>query len=156
VSRRFATILVSLALLGLGSLTPAVGAQQPAPARQVTMFGILATPGGSEIDPKLKKIEVQLRKLFPGKEYSFKLLATESKRLEVGQSFVCNLGDGFVAGTELRSTLDGEGNLQMRFVLDLHEQTEFTTIVRTPPNQLFFCDKQLPNGAKLLIGLGGR
>ena len=120
------------------------------------MFGILATPGGNDIDPKLKKIEVQLRKLFPGKEYSFKLLATESKRLEVGQSFVCNLGDGFVAGTELKSTLDGEGNIQMRFVLDLHEQTEFTTIVRTPPNQLFFCDKQLPNGAKLLIGLGGR
>jgi hypothetical protein len=54
------------------------------------------------------------------------------------------------------STLDGEGNLQMRFVLDQDEQTEFTTIVRTPPNQLFFCDKQLPNGAKLLIGLGGR
>lgn len=120
------------------------------------MFGILATPGGNEIDPKLKKIELQLRKLFPGKEYSFKLLATESKRLEVGQSFVCNLGDGFVAGTELKSTLDGEGNIQMRFVLDLNEQTEFTTIVRTPPNQLFFCDKQLPNGAKLLIGLGGR
>lgn len=120
------------------------------------MFGILATPGTNLIDPKLKKIEPQLRKLFPGKNYDFKLLATESKRLAVGQSFVCNLGSGFVAGTQLLSTLDGEGNLQMRFALDLDEQTEFTTIVRTPPNQLFFCDKQLPSGAKLLIGLGGR
>ncbi len=155
--RRFGISLVTVltAFVLFGRTVPSQ-AQEDVPARQVTMFGILATPGGNEIDPKLKKIEPQLRKLFPGKAYSFKLLATESKRLGVGQSFVCKLGDGFVAGTELLSTLDSDGNLQMRFALDLNDQTEFTTIVRTPPNQLFFCDKQLPNGAKLLIGLGGR
>ena len=128
----------------------------------MTLFGILATPGGNRVDPKLKKIEPQLRKLFPDNNYSFKLLATESKRLGVGDLVTCKLGDGFVAGAQLVSIADAEGNLQMRFALDYEDVTEFTTIVRTPPNQLFFCDKalpsnaKLPNGSKLLIGLGGR
>ena len=34
--------------------------------------------------------------------------------------------------------------------------SDFATFVRTPPNQLFFCDKMLPDGSRLLIGLGGR
>ena len=47
------------------------------------------------------QIEPQLRKLFPGKAYSFKLLASNSKRLGVGQSFVCDMGG---ASVELAQT----------------------------------------------------
>ncbi len=153
-----------LALIGAGlALSPALGlpgssaqAQQPqgVPALQVTMFGILATPGGNRVDGNLKKIEPQLRKLFPG--HSFKLLKSESKRLTLGQGLTVELGDGWVAGADLTSAADPEGNLLFKFALELNGQNEFATIVRTPPNQLFFCDKMLPDGSRLLIGLGGR
>jgi len=160
VNRRSGLLLAALAFATLGAISPAMSRQdvaaQAAPGRQVTLFGIHATPGGSKIDPRLEKIEPQLRKLFPGKAYSFKFLATESKRLDVGDSVICKLGDGFVAGATLRSPLDNEGNILMQFDLERDAQPEFSTIVRTPPNQLFFCDKTLPDGSKLLIGLGGR
>ncbi len=142
-----------MAIVGL-SLAANPASAQAAPSRQVTMFGILATPGGNQMDPKLKKIEPQLRKLFPN--HSFKLLAVESKRLTPGQAITAKLGDGFVAGTELSSVLDNEGNVQFKFALDLNGQREFATFVKTPPNQLFFCDKMLPDQSRLLIGLGAR
>ena len=147
-------LFVGMGLL-LGSLfsTHPVRAQE-LPARQVTLFGILATPGGNKVDPNLKKIEPQLKKLFPG--HSFKLLKTESKRLTVGQGMTIDLGDGWIAGADLASVLDADGNVQFKFALDLNQHTEFATLVRTPPNQLFFCDKMLPDGSRLLIGLGGR
>ena len=167
MNRRAGFALVALAL-AVG-FAPTATAQsmvtQAVPGRQVTLFGILATPNGDkvEVDPKLKKIEPQLRKLFPDNNYSFKLLATESKRLGVNDAVTCKLGDsGFMVGTQLLSIADAEGNLQMKFALEYDGDIEFTTIVRTPPNQLFFCDKalpnggKLPNGSKLLIGLGGR
>jgi hypothetical protein len=164
VNRRAGIALTALTLLI--ACGPIVGprklAAQAVPGRQVTLFGILATPGGNAVDPKLSKIEPQLRKLFPDNNYSFKLLATESKRLGVGDLATCKLGGGFVAGAQLVSIADAEGNLNLRFALECAGEIEFTTIVRTPPNQLFFCDKALPNtpstpnGSKLLIGLGGR
>jgi hypothetical protein len=166
VNRRAGLALAVLAILVcLGPTTTAQNlAAQAVPGRQVTLFGILATPSDAkvEVDPRLKKIEPQLRKLFPDNNYSFKLLATESKRLGVGDVVTCKLGDGFVAGTQLVSIADIDGNLQLKFALEYEGEVEFTTIVRTPPNQLFFCDKalpsngKLPNGSKLLIGLGGR
>ena len=30
------------------------------------------------------------------------------------------------------------------------------TLVATPPNQLFFCDKSFPDNSRLLIGIGAR
>jgi hypothetical protein len=149
----------SVAALGLGLilawLTLPTFARQSAPARQVTLFGIHAVPGGNVVDPKLKKIEPQLRKLFPG--HGFTLVKAESKRLTVGQTVTCTMAKtGFVAGAQLANVLDGDGNVQLKFALELDGQTEFATLVRTPPNQLFFCDKMLPDGSRLLIGLGGR
>jgi hypothetical protein len=146
-----------IAVLGLilTWLTLPALAQEPLPARQVTLFGIHATPGGNAVDPKLKKIEPQLKKLFPG--HSFKLVKTESKRLTVGQAVTCTMDKtGFIAGAELLTVLDPDGNVQFKFALEFNGTTEFATLVRTPPNQLFFCDKMLPDGSRLLIGLGGR
>jgi len=151
-SRRSSVVALGLILAGL--TLPALARQSP-PARQVTLFGIHAVPGGNKTDPKLKKIEPQLRKLFPG--HGFTLVKVESKRLTVGQTVTCTMAKtGFVAGAELVNYLDGDGNLQFKFALELDGQTEFATLVRTPPNQLFFCDKMLPDGSRLLIGLGGR
>ncbi|MDB5350585.1 MAG: hypothetical protein JWN86_1832 [Planctomycetota bacterium] len=147
-------LVVALGLLLTGMTLPAL-AWQAVPGRQVTLFGIHAVPGGNAVDPKLKKIEPQLKKLFPG--HSFKLVKTESKRLTVGRSVTCTMDTtGFIAGAELINVLDGDGNVQFKFALELNGQTEFATLVRTPPNQLFFCDKMLPDGSRLLIGLGGR
>jgi hypothetical protein len=154
VNRRSAWILASVLIAGLGPVA-SIGSQA-VPGRQVTLFGIRATAGGGKIDDKLKKIEPQLRKLFPGQNYSFELIATESKRLAIGQLVTCDFGAGFVAGAELVSIADIDGNIQMRFALEYEKKVEFATLVRTPPNQLFFCDKALPDGSKLLIGLGGR
>ena len=147
--------LAVLCALGLALALPSTAQQASATSRQVTLFGIHATPGGNAIDPKLKKIEPQLKKLFPG--HSFSLVKVESKRLTVGQAVTCTMKNtGFVAGAELSSVLDSDGNVQMKFALELDGQTEFSTLVRTPPNQLFFCDKTLPDGSRLLIGLGAR
>lgn len=154
MTRRIATIVIGLSLAASLASHHAQGALQGIPARQVTLFGILATPEGDRVDPALKKIEPQLKKLFPG--HSFRLLKSDSKRLTIGQGMTVDLGDGWVAGADLLSVLDNDGNIQFKFGLDLNGQTEFATIVRTPPNQLFFCDKMLPGGARLLIGLGGR
>jgi hypothetical protein len=32
----------------------------------------------------------------------------------------------------------------------------FDTLVATPPNQLFFCDRMIAGGQRLLIGVGAR
>lgn len=155
-------LITGLALLLLAAPGRDVRAQmlaQDMPARQVTLFGILATPaapGTATVDPKLSKIAPQLRKLYPDASYSFKLLNSKSTRLMPGQAVTTPLGGGFVSGAELLNVPDNDGNIQFRFALDLDGRTEFATIVKTPPNQLFFCDKALPNGQKLLIGLGGR
>ena len=53
------------------------------PARQVTLFAVIAVPGSNAIDPKLAGIELQLRKLLPG--HGFKLLDVRSKRLHAGK-----------------------------------------------------------------------
>ena len=145
--------VAGLALMAL-VCAPRPASSQEVPARQVTLFGIHATPGGGKVDPKLKKIEPQLKKLFPG--HSFTLLESESKRVEAGRGLEVDLGSGWKAGADLISVLDGDGNVQFRFALEQDGRPEFATIVRTPPNQLFFCDKLLPDGSRLLIGLGGR
>ena len=40
--------------------------------------------------------------------------------------------------------------------LERNGQTEFGTLVKTPPNQLFFLDKTMPDGSRLLVGVGAR
>ncbi len=125
-----------------------------APARQVTLFGVIASPTDMRIDPKLAKIEPQLRKVLPN--HGFKLLDVQSKRLTVGKTLTCNLGDGFTAGTTLVRPVDENGKVQLRCAVLLNEMVQLETLVATPPNQLFFCDKTLDNNTRLLIGIGAR
>jgi hypothetical protein len=135
-------------------LTATVGAQPWTDARQVTLFGIVATPGSRAIDPKLASVSGQLRRLLP--DHGFRLLDVRTKRLRPGQSVACELGDGFVAETSLVKVLDANGKIQLRCELRWNDQQQFATLVTTPPNQLFFCEKRLNDGSRILIGVGAR
>jgi len=135
-------------------LVSEAGAQQRRPARQVTIFGIVATPNDSTIDPKLKAIAPQLRELLPN--HGFRLLDVKTKRLAAGQTVTCDLGGGATAATTLIRPLDDDGKVQLRCDLLVNDVSQHATLVATPPNQLFFCDKVLNNGSRLLIGIGAR
>jgi len=124
------------------------------PARQVTLFAVIAVPGSSAIDPKLAGIEPQLRQLLPG--HGFKLLDVRSKRLHTGESVRCDLGSGWTAATVLEHPLDPNGKVELRCRLLQNDVVQFDTRVATPPNQLFFCDRMIDNGKRLLIGVGAR
>lgn len=140
-------------IFGGPSSTVAWGGKQK--TRQVTICGIIATPGGTTIDPKLAKIAPQLRKLLP--MHGFKLLDVQSKQLHPGQSVSCNLqAGGYTADAVLENPQDDNGKVQVRCQLSLHMVVQVDTLVTTPPNQLFFCDQALSNGSHLLIGVGAR
>jgi len=136
---------------------PVPGQPQPPqeePARQVTLFGVLATPNDQGVDPKLSTVEAQLRKLVPG--HGFRLLGVQTRRLTVGQALEIPLGAGFTAATTLLHPLDDNGKVQLRCVVQANQIPQLDTLVTTPPNQLFFCEKPLPSGERLLIGVGAR
>jgi hypothetical protein len=166
VGRRMA--LGGFLVIALASLTRLAGPSVPAraqemPSRQVTLFGIVATPGKETVDKELKTIEPQLRQLLPG--HGFKLLEVQSKRLTPGESVACKKLNGFVAELSLLSPIDTNGKVQLRFAMGTKTPgsadgqgiaMESATIVATPPNQLAFFDKKLPDGAKLIIGMGAR
>jgi hypothetical protein len=144
------------ASVGVARERVAAGAQAETPASlQVTLFGIVATPGNTALDPRLAEIESQLRKLLPG--HGFRLLgAPRSERLRAGESVRCNLGNGLVAATTLIRPFDENGKVELHCVLSQDGMTQFETRVATPPNQLFFCDRIRGDGSRLLIGIGAR
>lgn len=129
--------------------------RKEADSRQVTLFGIIATPNDTTIDPKLIDIEPQLRKLFP--HYGFRMIHARGKRLAEGETLECDLEDGYIAETRLNKAIDENGRVELRVVLTLEGEGQIATDVITPPNQLFFCDKRLSDGmTRLLIGVGAR
>ncbi len=151
--KTFGTVALALLLSALGGVVPA-RAQVTIPGRQVTIFGVLATPGGGVVDPKLKPISAQLQKLLPN--HSFKLIKLESRRITASQSVPCDLGEGFTTEAQLLSPLDLNGKVQMQLDLSFQGVSQYRTIVVTPPDQIFFVDKVLGNGSRLIIGLGAR
>ena len=123
-------------------------------ARQVTVFAILATNDPAAIDPRLASVKSQLGKVLPG--HGFKLLVVESKRIEATQSVTCDLGNGYKAETVLVRPLDENGKVQLRCNLSQQGIKEFSTLVKTPINQLFFYQRTLKDGSRVLIGVGAR
>jgi hypothetical protein len=123
-------------------------------ARQVTVIGIIATPGSGPIDPRLATIKSQLDKLRP--KHGFKLLDAQSKRLEAGESVACDLKNGYTSETVLVRPLDDGGKAELRCELRRDEARLFSTLVKTPLNQLFFYERDLDDGSQLLIGVGAR
>lgn len=152
---RFASFLVVGTLMVLVSAVRASAQTPEPPTRQVTLLGVIATPGGAEkIDPKLEKFEAQLRKLMP--KHNFRLVDVQSKRLGAGQSVTCDLESGFTASATLTKPVDDNGKVQIRCLILKNKVEKLDSRVTTPANQLFFCEKALPNGSKLLVGIGAR
>ena len=150
MNARLALLTLAALLIGCGTLATGQAEQ----ARQVTLFGIVATPGGKAVDPKLAKVAPQLRKLLPN--HSFRLLGVESRRLGVSETLTCDLGGGFSAEVGLLDPLDAVGKVGLRIALEENGAPLVITDVATPPNQLFFCDKRLPDGSRLVVGVGAR
>jgi len=123
-------------------------------ARQVTVFGVLATPNAKTLDSRLSNVQSQLDKLLP--KHGFKLLDVRSERIVDGESITCSLGHGYSLTTLLVKPLDENGKVELRCEL-LHDKvSEFATLVKTPVDQLFFCRWQLSDGSQFLIGAGAR
>lgn len=150
------TLGVALVLAGPRRVPAQAPAPAPAePARQVTLFGVVATPFDPAIDPKLAKVATQLRKILPN--HGFKLLGVQSKRLTAGQTVTCELGEtGFTAAATLNQPADENGKVHLRCAVLQNQAVQLESLVTTPANQLFFCEKALPNGTRLLVGIGAR
>jgi hypothetical protein len=124
-------------------------------ARQVTVFGVLATPNAKTVDSRLSNIiQAQLEKLLP--KNGFKLLDARSDCIVDGESITCSLGHGYSLTTQMVKPLDENGKVVLHCELFHGELSEFATLVKTPLDQLFFCRRELGNGSQLLIGIGAR
>jgi hypothetical protein len=124
-------------------------------ARQVTVFGVLATPNAKTVDSRLSNIiQSQLEKLLP--KNGFKLLDARTGCIVDGESIICNLGHGYSLTTLLVKPLDESGKVELRCELFHDKVSEFATLVKTPLDQLFFCRRELSDGTQFLIGVGAR
>lgn len=123
--------------------------------RQVTVFAIVATPGGKSVDTNLSSIQPQLNRLLP--RHGFKLLDVQSAPIVAGESVDSKLGHGYTAQVSMVRPIDENGKVQLRCEILLDGTLQFAASVRTPPNQLFFCERPfLTDGSKLLLGVGAR
>lgn len=123
-------------------------------ARQLTVFGVLATPGGKTLDPRLSNIHSELDKLLP--KNGFRLLDARTQRVVDGETVTCDLGNGRFITTTLVKWLDENGKVELRCELSHDKAVEFSTLVKTPTSQPFFCQRALDDGSQLLIGVGAR
>ena len=124
-------------------------------ARQVTVFGVLATPNAKTVDSRLSNIiQSQFEKLLP--KNGFKLLDARTGCIVDGESITCNLGHGYSLTTLLVKPLDESGKVELRCELFHDKVSEFATLVKTPLDQLFFCRRELSDGTQFLIGVGAR
>ena len=96
--------------------------------RQVTVFAILATPGGKTVDSELARIQPQLSRLLP--HHGFKLLDAQSPRIVAGESVDSDLGHGYTAETTLVRPIDENGKVQLRCELFLDRELQFSATVR--------------------------
>ncbi len=163
--RRFPWRKIRLGLLVAGLGTLAVGLSSlhvtraevepdAVIARQVTVFGVIATPGGRTTDARLARYSNELSELIP--YHGFKLLDAQSKRIVNGESVTCTLGNGYTVAASLVKSLNENGKVEIRCELFHDQSSQFSTLVKSPLSQLFFCQEALPDGTQLLIGIGAR
>jgi hypothetical protein len=152
------TLILGTLVVGIGGLRVSRGEVRTRlndeGARQVTIFGVIATPGGKGVDAKLLRIKSQLHQLMP--DHGFKLLDAQTRRMVAGDSIPCSLGGSYRVETHLIQPLDDNGMVRLRCELFHDQDRLFSTLVKTPSNQLFFCQRALDDGSQLLIGIGAR
>lgn len=152
---RFVVALALAGAVGLARPAPASAFWQGPPARQVVVFGVVAKPGGAKMDPKIAPVvQAQLRRLLP--DHSFEIIQIKGERVTAGKAVKCDLGGGSAATARLMNPSDGNGKVQMRFEMVIEGVSQFQTIVATPPDQFNFFDRKLPDGNRLLVGVGAR
>jgi hypothetical protein len=143
-----------VALVGVVRTDARAGDQDDMESRQVTLFAVIASKDDVRIDPKLSKVSTQLRKLLPN--HGFRLLSVKTKRLMIGQTLTVRLDGELTAATRLDQALDDNGKVQLKCEVLRGQAVLLESLVTTPANQLFFCDKMLPDGNRLLVGIGAR
>lgn len=122
--------------------------------RQVSVFAVIATPGSNLADSNLATIHSQLEKLLP--KHGFHLLDVQNKNILAGEFVTCKLNGGSTAVVTLVQAVDDNGKVELRCELFHDEDRQFSTLVKTPLHQLFFCQRALKDGSQLLIGVGAR
>jgi hypothetical protein len=148
--------------------------------RQVTLFGIRAVPqakkedgkeqdadshqesgssrpqfaGESGEDRRLARFRTQLLKILPN--HDFRLTDVRSGRIAAGEHITCDLGNDYRTRITLIRPLDDDGKVELRCELRNRGTSVGSTTVLTPPNQLFFWERKLADGTRLLIGVGAR
>ncbi|MDG3007406.1 hypothetical protein [Paludisphaera mucosa] len=137
---------------GADPVPPPIVAVSPEDARQVTVFAIKAVPGSSTIDPRLSTVRTQLRKILP--DHGFELIVSLSERLNPGATLTCDLGGGRLADTTFEK--DESGRVTLRCTFKDGDAPPFSTLVDAPENQLFFYERALRDGTRVLIGVGAR
>lgn len=135
------------------SLAP-LSADSTDDSRQVTVMSILARKDAGETDPKLESVRYQLEKVLPN--HRFELIEGKTKRLEPGESMKSKAGEGRELTVELTKAGDDDGKVVILIRLIAEGQEPFRSVVRTPPNQLFFLDRKLSDTERLLIAVGAR
>jgi hypothetical protein len=146
---------LAVGLCGLHVSRAAAGKNSNADlARQVTVFGVIAKPNAKTLDSKLANIKTQLEKLLP--KHGFRLLDARTSRIVAGESVTCDLDSGYRIVTTLIEPMDENGKVELHCELLEDQVRQFSTLVITPLNQLFFCQRTLPDGSQLLIGVGTR
>jgi hypothetical protein len=154
-------IRLGLVVIGLGALAIALSSLHVTRAevepddiiaRQVTVFGVIATPGDRTTDTRLERYNDELSKLIP--MHGFKLLDAQSDRIIDGESVTCAFGNGYSVKAALVKSLNENGKVEIRCELFHDEACQFSTLVKSPLHQLFFCQEALTDGTQLLIGIG--
>ena len=77
-------------------------------------------------------------------------------RLAAAETLACDLGQSLKATVRLLDPENAEGKVRIEFTLKRDDKVEFSTVVTTPPNQLFFCERPSTDEEILLIGVGAR
>ncbi len=78
----------------------------------VTVVIVLATDQNTKIHPKLKELATEVRKRDP-KLTGFKLVATESKSIPVGNAVTINLTDKQTLKVQVNRAKDSEGRITL-------------------------------------------
>ena len=163
-SRRIPWCAIKLGLVSVGLCALAVGLSSlhisraevepdDVIARQVTVFGVVATPADRTTDPRLVKYSNELAGLIP--HHGFKLLDAQSTRIIDGESVTCKFSNSYSVKASLVKSLNENGKVEIRCELFHDHARQFATLVKAPLSQLFFCQEALPDGTQLLIGIGG-
>jgi hypothetical protein len=155
---RLGMIVIGVAVLAVGLSSLRITRAEVEPdeiiARQVTVFGLIATPADRTTDPRLVSFTDELSELIP--HHGFKLLDAQSTRIIDGESVTSTLGNGYTVTASLVKALNENGKVEIRCELFKDHVSQFSTLVKSPLHQLFFCQEALADGTQLLIGIGAR